>query len=165
MTRWYNRKITAESQTCGQKCTICTTEGGSIMGFTKLCFVKEARVGKQKLNLDGACWGTLHFVRLKSFWLYTKEQNWYSERKQWEKIKWIRNDTVAHFHVLIIPTPNKSTNKIHVVLNVWTLHFHTTCTFVHYKFSPLMRISYAKFQLLYRQLTRWSYPEGILERV
>jgi hypothetical protein len=82
-----------------------------------------------------------------------------------EKIKWIRKDTVAYFCVFIILTLNKSTNKIRAVLDFWTFYFHTTCTFVHYKFSPLIRLLYAKFRLLYTDnwQGRWAWPEGILE--
>jgi hypothetical protein len=153
------------------------------------------------LNLCGACWVTLNSIWLKRSWLYKKEQNWYNERKQREKIEWIRKDTVAYFCAFIILTLHKSINKIHTVeyfllginpaseliqtlglyptenplnqqhgerqkihtaLNFWTFYFHTTCTFTHYKFSPLIWISHAKF----RQLTRKvACPKGIPERV
>lgn len=39
--------------------------------------------------------------------------------------------------------------SVRAVLDFWMFNFPTTCTFVHYKFLPLINFSYAKFGLLY----------------
>jgi hypothetical protein len=33
---------------------------------------------------------------------------------------------------------------IQAVLDVWTLHIQTTCSVIHYTFSPLNHVSYAE---------------------
>jgi hypothetical protein len=38
---------------------------------------------------------------------------------------------------------------VQVDLDVWTLDIQTTCSFVHYTFSPLNHVSYAEFGDVY----------------
>ena len=53
---------------------------------------------------------------------------------------------------------------LQAVLDFWTFDFRTTCTFIHYKFTPLIHLLYAKFRLSYtadkkafQAITQWRH--------
>ena len=59
---------------------------------------------------------------------------------------------------IFMPAPMEIPTKLKAVLGFRAFEFHTTHSFTHYKFSPLIHLLYSEFGLLYtaHKLTLWA---------